>query len=275
MRPLWLIEADAFGSAVEPLKTEIRRQGMNFSVIHHETFTSGYLPRIADENDCVLFIGTWPLWRHIQLHWSSWVPGGWCSTDQLDCAVYYQHLRDFVLNQKHFIMTGVEAIQRQEQIFAELATNGQVFVRPTGCLKVINGRCVDSASFASALAPTRYDPTTRIVAAQPKSIGHEWRVVVAEHRPLAASQYYDRGLKKLTGGCPHEVWQFVEQVLAAVAWEPDQVFVMDVCESEGKLYVLELNGFSCAGLYECDLTKVVSKASDLAERAWKATHELN
>src|SRR5262245_30630229 len=111
MRPFWMIESDAYGAALDPLKAEIRRQGMQFGIIHHETFTSGYLTSVANhplvERDCVLFIGTWPLWRHVQLHWPSWIPGGWCSTVNLDCSTYYPRFAKYLLNGNHAIMTGI------------------------------------------------------------------------------------------------------------------------------------------------------------------------
>jgi hypothetical protein len=179
-----------------------------------------------------------------------------------------------LLNDRHVIMTGIEAIERRDEIFDTFARDGRVFVRPTGCVKVFNGRCVDAASYASALAPTRYDPATRIVAATPKTIGMEWRFVVAEHRPIAVSQYYDQGVTAIAKGCPAEVWAFAEKVLAEVNWEPDEIFIMDVCAAEGKLHLLELNGFSCAGFYDCDLARIVGQASDLAARAWEGKQQL-
>lgn len=43
---------------------------------------------------------------------------------------------------------------------------------------------------------------------------------------------------------------------------------MDVCESDGRLSLLELNSFSCSGLYECDLEAVIRAASAVAEDQW-------
>jgi hypothetical protein len=45
--------------------------------------------------------------------------------------------------------------------------------------------------------------------------------------------------------------------------------MMDICESEGELFLLELNSFSCSALYQCDFTAVVAAASELATRAWE------
>jgi hypothetical protein len=37
-----------------------------------------------------------------------------------------------------------------------------------------------------------------------------------------------------------------------MSWYPESVYTIDICESEGELYVLELGSFSCAGEYAFD-----------------------
>ena len=45
-------------------------------------------------------------------------------------------------------------------------------------------------------------------------------------------------------GCPAEVRAFATKMLAEVRWRPDPIFMMDVCQAEGRLRLIELNGFS-------------------------------
>ena len=47
---------------------------------------------------------------------------------------------------------------------------------------------------------------------------------------------------------------YLSEVLKEVSWYPESVYAIDICESEGELYVLELGSFSCAGEYACDLS---------------------
>jgi hypothetical protein len=65
---------------------------------------------------------------------------------------------------------------------------------------------------------------------------------------------------------------FVNDVLADVSWRPDPVFLMDICAAEGRLYVLELNSFSCSGLYACDPEAVVKVVSSQGVWAWQCQH---
>ena len=131
--------------------------------------------------------------RHIQLHCHQWVPGGWCNAPNLDCETYYPHFDPYLLNRRHMILTGVEAIARSDELFASLACDEELFVRPSGMQKLFTGRCVSRDEFATALAPARYDPATRVVVAEPRPVGAEWRLVVAGDEIVAASRYYTNG----------------------------------------------------------------------------------
>jgi hypothetical protein len=106
------------------------------------------------------------------------------------------------------------------------------------------------------------------VVAAPKEIAREWRLVVVGDRVIAASQYAKGGERAVTPDCPSEVRSFAQSMLVEVRWRPDPIFMLDVCESEGHLWLVELNSFSCSWLYQCDLSVVVAEASELAGQAW-------
>jgi hypothetical protein len=62
------------------------------------------------------------------------------------------------------------------------------------------------------------------------------------------------------GGAP---WRFSADVARELA-APEAAYVLDVCEAEGGLHLLELNPFSGADPYACDRTKIVDTVSRLA-----------
>jgi hypothetical protein len=269
MRPVWLIEAGVYGAEAEPLLAEIRRQGMAAEVVPYQALKKGgeviVEGRPLGPTDCVIGYGTYPFARQIQLH-HRWVPGAWCQPENLDCAAYYAYFGKFLLNRNYAIMPGVEAIRQRDWLFSIFGGDDIVFARPTGCHKLFVGRCIPRGSFADALAPTRYDPTTQVVVAAPQSIAREWRIVAAGDRVLASSQYAKGGARAILPGSPDEVRDFVAAMLAEVHWRPDPIFMLDVCESDERLWLVELNSFSSSWLYQCDLTAVVAEASELASR---------
>jgi hypothetical protein len=271
MHPTWLIEAGVYHEEADTLLAEIRRQGMTGGIVPHSRLRPGAVLVLEGQHippdGCVIGYGTFPFARQIQLHFR-WSPGAWCDAESLDCSTYFAYFGKYLLNQHYAIMPGVEAIRQGDWLFSVFGGGEEVFARPTGCHKLFVGRCIQRESFASALAPSRYDPATQVVIAAPREIGREWRVVVIGDSVIAASRYAEDGAKSVVAGCPDEVRDFVAGMLKAVSWRPDPIFMMDVCESDGRLWLVELNGFSCSWLYECDLPKVVGRASELAVRQW-------
>ncbi len=275
MRPVWLIEAGVYGDEAIPLLAEIRRQGMALAVIPHAEVRKGMAPvidgRALPPDACVLGYGTFPFARQIQLH-HRWVPGAWCNPENLDCTAYFAYFGKYLLNQHYAIMPGVEAIRQRDWLFSTFGRDDEVFARPAACQKLFVGRRITREAFAAALAPTRYDPVTQVVIAAPKRIETEWRLAVSGNRVIAGSQYARGGERALDVICPAEVRAFVEAMLADVSWRPDPIFMTDVAAADGRLWLVELNGFSCSWLYCCDLAAVVAEASELAARRWAEVH---
>lgn len=271
MEPVWLIEANAFGTSFEPVRAAIRRHGMAWALVQPGPFLRGAAPEVngvplgADE--CVVFCGTWPVWRHIQLH-QRWRPGGWCTTERFECAAYYPRFAPCLLNARHAIVPVEEALTDHAALFDRFAVGERVFVRPGGVQKTFTGRCASREGFAQVLGAARYAGGSVLVA-PPREIDREWRLVVRGGEVVAASRYLREGQLDVEAGCPAEVLAFARGALAQTDWRPDPIFMLDVCAAEGQLYVLELNSFSCSGWYRCDPSAVVSAARELALAAWQ------
>ena len=264
----WLIESNVYGDEITPLVAEIKRQGLPIAVIPYRSLTKGSVPLVDGQpvaaDACVIGYGTFPFARQIQLH-HTWRPGAWCNPQTLDCATYFAYFGQYLLNQNYIIMPGVEAIRQADWLFSTLAENEELFVRPTSCHKLFVGRRVSRDDFSRILAPTRYDPATVIVIARPRDIGREWRLIVIGDQIISGSQYAENCLRCIKSELPDNVTAFASEMLQKISWRPDPIFMLDICESEGGLHLVELNSFSASWLYACDFAAVVKSASLLAE----------
>ena len=271
MKPTWLIERGVYGEYAIALKAEVERQGMS-------CFEVDYRPGKQPPGDvsgcwnlaedaCAVLWGTLPLVRQVQLH-HNWTPGGWCNVENLEYGTYSTHFGEFLLNGFHAMLPGGAAAGLQEYLFDKYGANDEIFVRPSGVQKLFPGKVVYKDNFEEAIATSRYDPAMQVVVAPPKEIGREWRLVIAGDEIVASSQYRDSGAISIMPDCPIQVSEYASDVLRRVTWRPESLFVMDVCESDDRLYVLELNSFSCSGFYECDVEPIVRQASEIAENEW-------
>lgn len=59
-----------------------------------------------------------------------------------------------------------------------------------------------------------------------------------------------------------EPWAFAQSIASELR-PPEAVYVLDVCEADGRLHLLELNPFSGADLYACDRAAVVRAVATL------------
>jgi hypothetical protein len=109
------------------------------------------------------------------------------------------------------------------------------------------------------------DPDLPVVVTPARTIGREWRYVVAEGQLVAGSAYSADGRTAMLDNPGGEPWQFAEKVAKALE-PPEEVYVLDVCEAEGELKLLELNPFSGADLYGCSAHDVVKTVSEAAMR---------
>lgn len=271
MRPIWLVEANVEGVPSGPPREEARRLGLECHLVK-------FLPSLPPPKDiagaehlpvdaCVIFRGTLSLMRHIQAT-RRWAPGAWCDFRNLACSAYYAHFGPHLLNRDYTLLPIAEAVRLADLLFARHGAHGQVFVRPDSVGKGFTGALASRPTMTHNFFGAGFDPEMLVLVASPKKLGREWRLVVVKGKVVAASQYRGaEGVEELPD-CPGDVLQFASDVLRRVAWRPAPAFVMDVCESEGGLRVLELGSFGCSGHYAADVAEVVRAASELAAACW-------
>lgn len=112
-----------------------------------------------------------------------------------------------------------------------------------------------------------YSEDMLVVVAPERRIEAEWRVVVAEGQVLTASQYKQDGKPSYQSELPDAV-QTLAETIAACEWQPDPIWMLDLCWADGAAHVLEINLFSCAAFYQCDLAALVKAASKIAQASF-------
>ena len=104
---------------------------------------------------------------------------------------------------------------------------------------------------------------------EPYKISREWRCFMVEGEVCSSSQYRKDGVLNIKAGAPSEVIDYAEKM--ALKFRAHDIFVLDVCENDGKLYVLEIGCMNSAGFYDCSIPFIVGTVSgyDLAKNQEK------
>jgi ATP-grasp domain, R2K clade family 3 len=275
----WIIEDGIFDDAIKPLEKEIRLQGHSAKVID---YLGGYanFEQFFPENECILFYGSLKVASRIlgdkTRRGLPWVPGLIGTMTYYHCAHYFTHLGQWLLNSSYCILPLAELSRRladdnDKVIQSLLSQDSQLFIRPNSPLKPFTGEVCSSKQLLDLKKFMNHNglhsQEMLVVIAPVTEIEAEWRVVICEGQVLTASQYQKSGKPYYQSGLPNEIRALAEEI-AQCGWQPDPIWILDLCWSNRKAHLMEIGTLSCSAFYECDLTLIVQEASRIAQEEW-------
>lgn len=268
----WLLERQVF-ERDEQFLEELIRQGYSYKETSYLNFRAADANKYFTEHDCVLFRGTLNLGRDVLR--TSWIPGAYMDEKSLRCSTYYTYFGQYLLNNKYFLLTLGELIRRKDEILQYFDSEGDIFIRPDSNMKsfragVFNLKILNTIQSLSS--ELKRDKTILVLVSSKQPITREWRFFVYKNQVITGSLYLvgeERIDETIKGGY---LESYLSEVLKAVNWYPESLYTIDICESQGELYVLELGSFSCAGEYVSDLSLIVEAG---AKAAWEDYEAVN
>ena len=260
MRPTWMIQTNMEGVDTGPMINAVDDQIMSVIPVEH---TLGMPCDFSsyDPHDCVVCYGDIDFVRQVQKR-APFIPGAWCNFYNMKCSTYYAHLGEHLLNRDYAMMPVGDLMRRWDKF----VTPGypDMFIRPDSGAKPFTGHVIKYGEEhkIQALLHT-VGPETLVVVSPRKSITSEYRFVVCNKKVVAGCQYLPIELPNYSNPSLR-----LARVIANHDWQPDLCYTVDIAEHDGQMYLLEINSFSCAGLYQCDIGVVVQYASLAAKFEW-------
>ena len=250
---LWVIEKDVFPSTHLDLGTAAALAGHEVRLWKSD-WDSEAIPSMPAP---VIFHGS--LGNAVRIaSESDWRPGAFCDVAALAYSNWAGEARPWLLNQTWRVLPLAELV--------ESARAGKIqwerfFARPDSPLKQFSGRLLDRDTLT--LKDFDFglyfdDPGLPVVIAPQQEIGREWRYVVIGQEVVAGSGYDPLGRK----GTPDDGPKAVADEIACCLAKPGDIYVIDLCESNGEIRLVELNPFSGADLYRCDGKAICEAMAD-------------
>lgn len=198
-------------------------------------------------------------------------PGVYCNLYNFKCSSYYPYYNKYLLNSPYCMMPYGDIINHKEFLFNSLGNNDSLFIRPDSGFKQFTGQVVNKETFErdiNSLESIKPQDNLLCLLSSPINIKQEWRLIIADKKIVGVSEYgWNDGYKE---GCSDKCRSFAEEILDNVGWEPERCFSMDICETKsGDVRLIELNSFSCSGLYECNLDSVISSVREVVIQDWE------
>ena len=259
---LWIMQTNlGSGSDIQDYVSAVKHSGASVAEVFVIPF-SGDLPEVQHHGPVILYGSVSFVTRAHESR--RWHPGAFSHPDTFTYEGWCEHYGDLLLNSPD------STIRMSVADFLSCTRTDEepIFVRPVRDAKEINGGVWTAGEFrdwcglACQGVLAGVGPETRIIVGKPYGIEAEWRLFVAGGEIVGASQYRRSGVLSKTGGAPAEILEF--GAMAAKLWNPAPIYVLDVCLSAGRPYIVEAQGFNSAGHYGADLNRVVEAANAAA-----------
>lgn len=264
---LWIFETDSEGAFVLPnddlLYNEAIRQGHQVQILELKTSVADCIVGPAVVR-CSVKTALYNSLSINQLY-----PGTICNWASLKCSEYYLYFKGHLLNDDYCLTTvgGISGSRKFLKGYTGFDSI-DVFVRPNACNKSFTGFTCDYREVENRLSVySNLTPQILLLISSAKQVEDldEYRFVVTNKggkNTVVAGCCYTYQTKVNTDS---QIWKWLQKVIDEVNWSPDSVYTIDVIELDNYYKIVELNSFSCAGLYGCSPEAVVREVSALAE----------
>lgn len=261
----WLIEEGVFPENESRLCEEIKKRG------HRHILTKKPHHEEGLEYGPTIFYGS--LGMATRLRRERNFVGNWCDLAKFRCSSYYCYFGDSLLNADYALVPAGDFARQRENLMRKqfgLYHKFKMFIRPDSAFKVFTGDVITpEQTLKHFLVNSILFHDDLILVSSPKKIDSEYRFIICNGEIAGASFYsYEINGTRYSNNqeIPDRVVNFVKKHLD---YEPEICYTIDVCETGGKLKIVELNCFSCSGFYEADLSRIVELSSEAAIKSYR------
>jgi hypothetical protein len=243
----------------------------------HDLYTTKYMPLSEYQdygpkdwvNEPTVMYGTI---GYIQRCKVPFIPGAYGINQNTDCNFYYPELPKLWMLNNGFVMVPFGIFQNNPWCYFDMFGEDALFMRPNSGRKTFAGTVVTKENVVSELSSsmqiTSVTKETIILLSPAKVIEGEFRFVIGNREVIDGSEYRWDNKLDVRRDYPKECWELADK-MARWGWQPDICYTVDVALTPVGPKIIELNGFSCAGLYACDKDIIVNRISEIALKDFK------
>ena len=182
----------------------------------------------------------------------------------------FDTFKKYMLN-KEVIFTTISELLNNPSITKQLKSD-KIFARPNSPLKEFSGRIIPSEN----LTPAHFDYgfyheniNLPIVLAPLKQIEKEYRFICVNQKIVTGCEYEADGRiggRTISSEDKEPAFEFAQKIADENNSFFITAYVIDVCQSNGSLYLVEMNPFSGADLYHCDAKIIIDSIEECVRK---------
>lgn len=247
----WILQNNIFNEQQYDRLIEILgRMEIPHSIHKVIPFVGELLPEPELDHKNVICFGSYSM-RHTAKK-NGWIPGVY-DLESFDFNVQKEHWGSEMLNADATVME-----------FQHIEFTKPTFLRPISDSKVFAGGVFDPVDFADwkeKVCVLEHDygnslsKDTLVQVCPIKKIYAEYRFWVVDGKVVTQSEYKRNGKVACFEHVAPFVVEYVEKMIAI--WKPLPAFVIDVCETDQDMKIVEINTINASGFYAGDIQKLV------------------
>lgn len=252
----WILEANVFAeTCFDEMVAHLKATSTPYHVVKVVPFVHEIEGKVPEVSGPVVVYGSIGIQKLARKH--GWTPGVWTDTEAFSEVGAAKHLGDMMLNARG---NAVEFSAVSDYLKLFYHPDAEFFIKPNTDTKEFAGTTMRAAEFEAwkdKLISIGYldNNDFAVIVAPAQKVGCEWRVVVVDGKISDYSLYkqYQRVMPER-----HILPEVEALVYEAMAkFQPAPVYVIDVAQVGDEFKVIEFNTFNSAGLYACDVTKII------------------
>lgn len=266
----WIIEADMLmGTLSERLGEVIINNGNRLLQIGGQITSDIFneVPFMDEGTGPILLYGSH---RFIKAAMNQpWYPGTYPegtaeAIAKLDTNRYMVRYADEDLLNANHVFACIDNVIRNPAFYYKILNTDQLFIKDTDAFKEFQAKVCKQHEIVDylklAVDVNDMSPSSLIMLSPAREISSEHRFVIVDGTVVAHSTYMMNGCVDIRIDVPKEALALAKKL--AKKYNPSSCYTLDIA-MEGSNYktskpkLLEINSFSCAGLYACDLEAVV------------------
>ena len=209
----------------------------------------------------VLAYGSYPFVRSLLRSGIASRPGAFLKTDDLAFHSFAARHGSILFNSTFHILPFAEVVRRGYP-------GHDIFIRPDAVTKSFSGCVLTSSNFTFETSFLQHNmmvqPDELVVVAPAMPIELECRFIICDGKVIASSTYGWDDAVRPRSDVPDALAE-IANLVAMADWQPDIAYACDIASGSGRTGLLELNAFSCSGLYACDTVAIAKAVSISAE----------
>ena len=148
--------------------------------------------------------------------------------------------------------------------------NNDMFVKPSSDVKRFAGSIIKAGSTLRELLETDIksfgmDDNPNILYSELRTdIYTEYRISVVNGEIVHSSKYFQDGILNTSSIVPDYVITATKSFIST--YEPHDIFVIDVCDTDNGVEIIEFNCWNCSGIYSWDVDYMFNMVNNYVDR---------